>query len=465
MTNIPDWLPKLQNVGCRLFKPTSQADDLSRRKFILNVLVCGLVIVACLRLLSSAIHHQPGGFDQEEDALVANGTFLIAVLGLWYLSRRGHQQLSTFGLLGILSLAALQLTLRWSFELPISELMYALVIVVAGILLTARAALAVTGIVSTVLLAISYAQIIHRLHPQTDWVRQDFQIADAIGYIAILCLIALVSWLTNREVNRSLQQARSSEAALAKERDSLEIKVIERTRELEQAQQQRIVELQRLAEFGRLSAMLLHEIANPLTAASLNLEQCEGQKSHLITQALQNLQQMERYLEATRQQLRTHGNLSTFSVRQELYHIARVMVPLARHAGVKLTIERPGNYSLYGDPVKFNQLVANLIANALDAYTTSLPTNSTKRVSVSVKQDGQWLNLWVTDWGNGISAEALPHVFDTFYTTKGQSGHGLGIGLSTVKQYVTVDFRGSIKVKSSQRLGTQFNIKLRSSLA
>jgi signal transduction histidine kinase len=458
---IPDYKPQLQHIYRLLFKPHGEADDLRRREFVLNVLLCGLAMVACLRLLSSAIHHQPMGFDQEEDALLANGIFLIIVLGLWRLARHGRQRIAALSLLGILSLAAVQLTLRWSFELPIAELMYALVIVVAGILLAARAALVVTGFISVLLLGISYGQIAHYLHPQTNWVRQDFQMADVIGYVAVLCLIALVSWLTNREINRSLGQAYASEAALAKERDSLEIKVHERTRELEQAQLLRTVELQRLAEFGRLSANLLHEIANPLTAASLNLEQCDGRKSRLVTQALRNLQQLERYLEAARKQLKANGKLGTFPIRHELHQIARIMAPLARQAGVKLNIEQSGNCNIYGDPVKFNQLVANLIANALDAYKDSALPASQKHVVVTVKQNGRWLDLQVADRGKGIAPEELPYLFDTFYTTKGQSGHGLGIGLAIVKQYVTIDFRGSIKVNSSNRLGTQFTAKLR----
>jgi two-component system C4-dicarboxylate transport sensor histidine kinase DctB len=283
--------------------------------------------------------------------------------------------------------------------------------------------------------------------------------ADVIGYVAALCLIALVSWLSNRELNRSLKQAYASEATLAKERDNLEVKVAERTREIEQTQLLRTAELRRLAEFGRVSANLLHEIANPLTAASLNLEQCDNQKSRLVSQALENLHELERYLEAARQQLKTHGELSSFSVRQELRRIDSIMTPLARHAGVKLSIEQGGNYNLYGDPVKFNQLVANLIANALDAYASGAPPADAKRVAVTVNQKGSWLTLRVADRGKGITAEVLPHIFDTFYTTKAQSGRGLGLGLATVKQYVTADFQGSINVASHDQ-GTEFMVRL-----
>lgn len=459
--NVPANLFSFETIHRLLLAPRSQIDDLKRREFIINVLLLGLIIVAVLRLVSSTIHHQPMGFDQEEDALIANGLFLLVAISLWSLSRRGYQLMATYGLLGLLSFAAIQLTLRWSFELPIGELMYALVVVVAGILLKARAALAVTGLTSIVLLGISYAQISHHLHPKIDWANQDFQMADVIGYVTILCLIALVSWLTNREVNRSLLLAKASELALAKERDSLEIKVAERTHELEQAQKQRTVELQRFAEFGRVSANLLHEIANPLTAASINLELLDDKKSKLVISAQKSLQQLDRYLAAARNQLKTHAALTTFSVNCELRQIARIMTPLACKAEVKLSFSKVGNYKLYGDPVKFNQLVANLVVNALDAYAdANLPTRY-KRICVTLTPSDQWLELRVTDWGAGIKSDQLPHLFEHFYTTKVANSRGTGLGLAIVKRIVEDDFQGSISASSSPSSGTLFTVKLK----
>jgi len=75
-------------------------------------------------------------------------------------------------------------------------------------------------------------------------------------------------------------------------------------------------------------------------------------------------------------------------------------------------------------------------------------------------QDQDWLIIQVNDRGKGITPEALPRLFETFYTTKDKTGHGLGIGLSIVKQYVKTDFRGSIDVTSSSQNGTCFTVKL-----
>jgi len=178
----------------------------------------------------------------------------------------------------------------------------------------------------------------------------------------------------------------------------------------------------------------------------------------LIRQARKNLQQLERYITAARQQLKMHGDPAVFSVRHELHQVTRFMKPLAQQAGVKLTITQACNYKLYGDPVKFNQLVANLTANAIDAYNGVQQQNVSKRIEVIVRQSSRWITVRVSDWGSGLSTEKLPQVFMPFYTTKADSG--MGIGLAMVKRIAEEDFHGSISVTSSSAQGTCFTVKL-----
>ena len=281
---------------------------------------------------------------------------------------------------------------------------------------------------------------------------------DAVGYVTILAIIALVSWLTNREISRSLARLRTSEAELAWERDSLEVKVAERTRELQEAQLLRSAELQRFAEFGRLSAGLLHEVTNPLTAVSLNLEQLGNHKSELIAQARGSLQQLERYIEAARKQVKQRSDQTMFSVRKELDQVACVMLPLTRRAHIALVIGPRVAGRVYGDPVKFNQVVANLIANAIDAYSEDYGQHQPRSIQVSTVIQRQSLQLSVRDWGKGISDAELPHLFEPFYTTKAASERNLGMGLAMIKRIVEENFGGTIVVQSTPGRGTSFLI-------
>lgn len=225
----------------------------------------------------------------------------------------------------------------------------------------------------------------------------------------------------------------------------------------------RLRELQRLAELGRLSASLLHEISNPLTAAVLHLEQFEDQRSTNIRHARHNIQLLQRYVDAARQQVRQESHPVNFQVRPQFDQIKRVVRPLAKRSKVRLKIELDANYRLFGDPVKFQQIAANLIVNAIDAYNSDLVIGQEREriVRVTLSGNNQWLILQVTDWGRGITSRQLPKLFEPFYTTKNRCGDGLGIGLTMVKRYVEQDFSGSINMTSSLRRGTQCVVKLR----
>lgn len=219
-------------------------------------------------------------------------------------------------------------------------------------------------------------------------------------------------------------------------------------------------ELQHFAKLGRLSASLLHEISNPLTAALLHLELSE-QQTPAIREARRDMQLLKRYVEAARQQARQASTSINFSVQPQLNQLKRVVLPLAKQAGVQLDIGLAPRTKLYGDPVKFQHLVANLVMNAIQAYSSGEPHDSAALVRVTLYCSEDWFTVQVTDWGKGIAALELPRIFEPFYTTKDGTSQGLGIGLAIVKQYVTEDFCGSIKVSSSRRLGTQFTVKLR----
>jgi two-component system C4-dicarboxylate transport sensor histidine kinase DctB len=215
--------------------------------------------------------------------------------------------------------------------------------------------------------------------------------------------------------------------------------------------------LQRLAELGRVSASLIHEISTPLTAAILELD------NHLlgtqldVRQAQRSLQTMRRYVEAARQQARYESLPSSFTLRAQIEQIKQLVRPIARSARVQLRFEPVPTCRLYGDPVKLQQVIVNLILNAIDAYRNDMSHGLTRPVRVQFRISDKQLTIAVTDWGEGISAAQLPRLFEPFYSTKAESG--LGLGLAIVKQYVN-DFGGVIRVRTSRRHGTQFILTL-----
>lgn len=223
---------------------------------------------------------------------------------------------------------------------------------------------------------------------------------------------------------------------------------------------ERLVELERFAEIGRLSAGLLHEISNPLASAILWLEQYDNRHSPAIRHVRSSIRVLQRYVEAARQQVRRESRYRHFRVQPQINQVRRVIEPIARRHGVRLRFAPAVGLSLYGDPVKFQQILANLICNAIEAYGHSVGIRDIQAVSVDFRSSQRWLIIEVRDHGCGITAEQLAQLFKPFYSTKAGQGLGLGIGLFAIKSHIEADFGGRIQAQSSPRGGTRFIVRL-----
>ena len=106
----------------------------------------------------------------------------------------------------------------------------------------------------------------------------------------------------------------------------------------------------------------------------------------------------------------------------------------------------------YADPSQLQQVLVNLVVNALQA----MPEGGTLRLAT--RGDDQSVSLIVEDTGAGMSEEVKKHIFDPFFTTK-DVGEGTGLGLSVVHGIVTAH-GGSIKCASQVGCGTRFEVEL-----
>ena len=131
--------------------------------------------------------------------------------------------------------------------------------------------------------------------------------------------------------------------------------------------------------------------------------------------------------------------------------------PLAEAKAVQLAVELQGEPSLcLGDPVRLQQIVANLLTNAVKF------TPSGGRVGVRIDATDGAARLVVTDDGRGIDPAFLPHVFERFAQEAGSSARdpGLGIGLTLVRELVELH-GGTVRAESPGRsLGSTFTVTL-----
>ncbi|QGA51782.1 MULTISPECIES: sensor histidine kinase [Pseudomonas] len=217
-------------------------------------------------------------------------------------------------------------------------------------------------------------------------------------------------------------------------REELERLVEERTRDLRTAQDG-LVQSAKLAALGQMSAALAHEINQPLTAqrmqlATLRLLLDHGRVDDAY-KALKPVDDMLTRMAALTGHLKTFARKSPSGLRERL-DLAAVVDQALQLLDTRLRDEQISTV-LYltrpawvrGDAIRLEQVLINLLRNALDA----MAGQPIKRLEVRLEADEQLWRLTVSDSGTGIAEEHLAQVFDPFFTTKAV-GDGLGLGLA-----------------------------------
>lgn len=217
-------------------------------------------------------------------------------------------------------------------------------------------------------------------------------------------------------------------------REELERLVEERTRDLHTAQDG-LVQSAKLAALGQMSAALAHEINQPLTAqrmqlATLRLLLDHGRVDDAY-KALKPLDEMLTRMAALTGHLKTFARKSPSGLRERLDLAAVIDQSLHlldtrlrdEQVSTVLHLTRPA--WVRGDAIRLEQVLINLLRNALDA----MQETPCKRLEIRLEADDQLWRLSVIDNGSGIAEENLTKVFDPFFTTK-PVGDGLGIGLA-----------------------------------
>jgi len=199
---------------------------------------------------------------------------------------------------------------------------------------------------------------------------------------------------------------------------------------------------------------------NPLTAVSLNLSQVKegGGKEEIkaaqeyTKKALAATKKMEQFMEAVKKQLRNEENARLFSLNREIRQAMEIFDYKAKKAGVNLRFIAEKEVKTFGDAVKFNQIISNLISNAIDACESSATQKKEVRIDLKSREVG--ILLLVNDNGCGIKQENINKIFEPFFTTK--KSMGLGIGLSSIKGIIEKNFGGTIGVRSHESEGSEF---------
>lgn len=317
------------------------------------------------------------------------------------------------------------------------------------------------------------------LTPLTDLRREALMhgVLAAVGFALFAFL--LIAWNERRKVIATRLAARE---ALEQANNALERRIADRTadlrasnqhlreqiRERRQAEdtlrkaQDRLVQAGKLAVIGQMSTSIAHELNQPLAAlrtlSSNSVRFLERGKLDVASSNLEAIAEMVDRMGRITASLRAfarraddHGQ-ATLSKAVD----AAVMVLQVRLSEVPVTLHRHyPDAQLAIDQTRLEQILVNLIANALDAMSTQ--ADRQLWLEGRVENDGHY-RLVVRDNGPGIPPDARAHLFEPFFTTKpGELGLGLGLTLSAS---LATAAGGSLGVAYPEAGGTAFELNL-----
>lgn len=228
--------------------------------------------------------------------------------------------------------------------------------------------------------------------------------------------------------------------------------------------QEELVQSGKLAALGQLSAGIAHEINQPLSAIRHythnssrliemgRLKEAEENLTHI------NLLTKRIISTITQLKLLAKGQQDNVVVVDVKQAIGNAMLMLSGHkvlAETKLEVcDSIENHQVYADPVQLEQVIVNLVTNALDAVSE----NNQKLIQITVEHSEDTVDIKVSDNGKGIAKELRAQVFDTFFTTK-KRGQNLGLGLS-ISYNIVKNFGGQLSIDTEQETGASFSLQL-----
>ena len=257
-----------------------------------------------------------------------------------------------------------------------------------------------------------------------------------------------------------LGQTLQQREALAKAHQELEAA----HQELQQLHQ-RALEQERLSSLGMLAAGVAHEINNPMSFVTSNVNSMlrdlreepdlsEVMKEYVddvLPATLDGIKRVNTIVGDLRRFARGDPEAHTsYNLDAEVETALRIAHGQLRHVRVEKDLGGVGN--AVGRPRQLVQVLVNLLVNAGQA------TASGGLVRISTRRDADAIRVEVRDTGTGMSEETKRHLFEPFFTTK-PSGEGTGLGLSVVHGIVK-SHGGRIAVESEPGQGTCFTIRL-----
>jgi signal transduction histidine kinase len=220
--------------------------------------------------------------------------------------------------------------------------------------------------------------------------------------------------------------------------------------------EERLVQSERLATIGRFASQIAHEIRNPLSSISLNVELLEDELTNSSDEARNLIRSVLKELDRLNDIVGEYLQFSRFpKPHLKRGYVDSVIRSLAENfkppSSVKIELSlAPSSPQVWLDENLLRQVIENLVRNGVEAIEGS------GAVRIETDVIDRFLVIRVKDNGHGIPAEIQPKLFEPFFTTKAQ---GTGLGLATSQQII-FEHNGRLVVESQPHKGSTFSILL-----
>ncbi|NLQ16450.1 PAS domain S-box protein [Marinomonas sp. M1K-6] len=293
-----------------------------------------------------------------------------------------------------------------------------------------------------------------------------------------LCEMQLPNRLSYLVTFHDMTERKRYEQEITQARIELEQRVRERTFELEGANvrlrdeieehkgtQRELIQTAKLAVLGQLSAGLNHELNQPLTAIRAFagngltfLDRGQYEQAHTNLQHISQLGQHMGDIIARFKVFARKGDVQQgpIAVQTAIMGALKIMSPRYKEVAIELVVTEDQGFIVNGDMVFLEQVLVNLLANAADAIQDA--PDRQRRVLIEQIATEDQVNISIKDSGNGLSDDAIRHLFEPFFTSK-SSGLGLGLGLSISLRIVEA-MGGQISAQNRPEGGAEFCVRL-----
>jgi two-component system, NtrC family, sensor kinase len=292
-----------------------------------------------------------------------------------------------------------------------------------------------------------------------------------LGGIGVLLLLAIIFYRNNRQKQKA------------------KIK-IEKAYENLKATQQQLVQSEKMASLGELTAGIAHEIQNPLNFVNnfseVNKELIAELKQEIKNGNIEEVNAIAGDIAANEEKINSHGKRADAIVKGMLQHsrksegvkeptdinaLADEYLRLSYHGlrakdngfNAKMSTEFDhsiGKINMI--PQDIGRVLLNLYNNAfytVNEKSTQTPRSYQPEVKVSTRKINDKIEIRIEDNGTGIAQKIVDKIFQPFFTTK-PTGQGTGLGLSLTYEIITKEHTGTIRVESNEGEGSTFIIQL-----